>query len=843
MLLALVAALALAAAAPADDKNSRIVVNETPLDSTVVDMQWAGKDDQVVFIKTGKRSLYRSFDEGQTFHLESSKLGDVALESPPNFQSGVRAIVPNPIHDDKLFFLGMFTTHWRTFDRGSSYTTLRGQPRLTRMVFHPTKEEWALGVETSDPLCDGFHEDALDCNSVLLLTQDFGSTWERINSYVRPTEFHWGNAGLGDIHEETIYMVSAATKSGKQTVHWTDDFNFEVIDSFKKPKPKTLIPRGQAAAFMGDYIFVATLSEDNAFEVTLMVSLRGSDFYPARLPVELKQSSYIVLDTDLGSVFLHVNHEGFGAQWGNLYVSDERGSNYVMSLPFNYRNEYGFCDFDKMQGIDGIYVANEVTNAETMGDDDGAAIETRITLDSGGEWETLSPPRTDSEGNPTCKGCHLHLHGIVSTYSSFSQFPPFYSVPTAIGLMMATGNVGDQLTSRADETNTYFSADAGLTWTEVIKKPHVYEFGDHGGIMIMASTYASTDKVLYSWNHGASWTEYQFTDEPMVVMNIILEPSAISTKFMIYGARGSSGILVHIDFSSLHERQCVGASEAGSPDSDYELWSPRDTADSPDCLLGRKVQYTRRKGDAECLNSKMYEMMQFVNNCTCRESDFECDFGYARDPVTNQCKLVIDKKELPNPKDACKHGEQFYYVSKGYRKVPGDSCHGGDEGRWAPQKLPCSPDGMSGGSIAGIVIGILLFLACAVGGFAYVKNDVFRAMVDEQIATLAQLAVMPRSASSTGYKKVSTNETFELMGDDEAAADDDDNASLGLGLEANVGGTEFDEAAEEEAEELQEDSMMDFLGGATTAAAPAQPVLPQEPVPALAAPPGDKTDA
>jgi len=51
---------------------------------------------------------------------------------------------------------------------------------------------------------------------------------------------------------------------------------------------------------------------------------------------------------------------------------------------------------------------------------------------------------------------------------------------------MATGNVGDFLSFRADEVNTYLSRDAGLSWFEVKKGSYIYELGDHGGLIIMA---------------------------------------------------------------------------------------------------------------------------------------------------------------------------------------------------------------------------------------------------------------------------------------------------------------------------------------------------------------------
>jgi hypothetical protein len=55
-----------------------------------------------------------------------------------------------------------------------------------------------------------------------------------------------------------------------------------------------------------------------------------------------------------------------------------------------------------------------------------------------------------------------------------------------IGLIMATGNVGHHLHSRQDEVNTYFSRDAGRSWEQIAEGSYIYEFGDHGALMIVS---------------------------------------------------------------------------------------------------------------------------------------------------------------------------------------------------------------------------------------------------------------------------------------------------------------------------------------------------------------------
>ena len=44
------------------------------------------------------------------------------------------------------------------------------------------------------------------------------------------------------------------------------------------------------------------------------------------------------------------------------------------------------------------------------------------------------------------------------------------------------------LTYVCAQVNTYFSRDAGLTWFEIAKGSHIYEFGDHGALIVMVGS-------------------------------------------------------------------------------------------------------------------------------------------------------------------------------------------------------------------------------------------------------------------------------------------------------------------------------------------------------------------
>ena len=116
----------------------------------------------------------------------------------------------------------------------------------------------------------------------------------------------------------------------------------------------------------------------------------------------------------------------------------------------------------------------------------------------------------------------------------------------------------------------------------------------------------ATTTLQYSWTEGLKWEKFTFTDRPITVDNIIIEPSGRGRKFIVYGTRSSKsgsddvGVMFLVDFSNLHERSCKGLENIGSEMSDFEVWSPHDVRMDGKCLLGHVTEYTRRKPDRAC---------------------------------------------------------------------------------------------------------------------------------------------------------------------------------------------------------------------------------------------------
>jgi len=337
-------------------------------------------------------------------------------------------------------------------------------------------------------------------------------------------------------------------------------------------------------------------------------------FRKAMLPMRmLREHSYTILDTSEGTVFLQIHHAK-NYPYGNIYVSDSTGIRYALSLKNNLRDSNGFCDFDKIDGLEGVYMANvyddkvvaeyeaqltespsqaipnpygrllqqqqqrttglnrkgapkakkEVQNIKQQKIMLSQHVMTYITFNKGGSWKLVKAPEKDANGRViTCQGkaggrsCSLHLHGLLSP-----NFPPFYSIDNAVGLVMGVGNVGTTLKTRKDQVNVYFSRDGGMYWEEAKKGSFIYDYGDHGALMLMAKDNLATNEMIYSWNEGLTWETYLFSESKVEVTNILNDPRTISQNFLLYGGKYDSNstksVVVALNFEGLHEPVCTG---------------------------------------------------------------------------------------------------------------------------------------------------------------------------------------------------------------------------------------------------------------------------------------------
>ena len=425
-----------------------VAVTEKTLKGEVDDIQWVSANRKTVFILTDMNHLYRSTDEGKTWTSQMDKLKEAIpkkmyMAADRKEATSVKKIIVSAADPNVVILVGQKSGLWVTPDAGRSYifsdvpepligvkedagskggSSIEVETVLVPfhdVIPHPTEAKQLLASAMSFK-CHHTHWVG-HCFKQLFVSEDMGRTWEGpILTYV--VQFDWahnlGNeqAKKGDLPVQAIFATHFTNKKGAQRFgFWDADINFVVSSTKFKGKDgtKVLVEHGNRFLFTAKFLFIAQVNPKRQTEVVLQITKDGTKtFTLANMPYKIKQHSYTILDTSEGQVFLHVNHEGDGAKWGNVYQSDGLGLNYSLSLPHNRRDAHGKCDFEKVEGLEGIYLANFIDNVDAMtpgtgddndddDDDDLAestssnrktgrrgkpAVRTVITFDKGGVW-------------------------------------------------------------------------------------------------------------------------------------------------------------------------------------------------------------------------------------------------------------------------------------------------------------------------------------------------------------------------------------------------------------------------------------------------------------------------
>lgn len=561
--------------------------------------------------------------------------------------------------------------------------------------FHPTNPQFGLAVDRNNP-------------RQLYMTDDFGASWRLVRGGV--SQFDWCRAGLGGIAEGRVCVIA--------------DNKFQYSNDYGHTWSTPLV---EDARFFNIHDRFFTLLGFVNDSYTFFVSADdGTTFHRAVLPrgVSVGPINRNALIEDSNGVIWVVVNSGPTVpdkqQAGNLYTSDAEG--YEFSLVLKGVHTYnGLWDIELIRFMEGTLFANRLVDAEVS----KPKLRTSITYDNGDSWNLLAHPDRDIKGKkydcPKGEECSLHLFGITTWLGvgGDGYFGDFYTQEDAVGLIVGTGNVGAYLDTDSEEINTYMSLDGGVVWEEVMKGSTIYDFGDFGGLVVLAFNRVPTKKLYFSWNGGKSF-DYVTLPKKVVVINIVTV-SSHSEIFLIlsYEKVGEATIrrIWGVDFGTLHTRNCS--------DADYEEWAPHKNH----CILGHNTIYRRRKTDAACYTEEDINKIVSVTNCPCTENDYECDVNFDRTETSGQCAYNGNDLEVLSQKAGCSKKEEHYKVSSGYRKIPGDTCVG-DLAQFAPSVRDCPVNGttviVDGNNMQVALIafaGVLLAFVALVVGFCFGVRD------------------------------------------------------------------------------------------------------------------------
>jgi hypothetical protein len=167
------------------------------------------------------------------------------------------------------------------------------------------------------------------------------------------------------------------------------------------------------------------------------------------------------------------------------------------------RHLSGDCDFSKIEGLDGIYIANQFIDADNDGLHNDIA--TVITFDKGGKWNRIPAPESERHLCADPQRCYLNLHGGSTSFEG-----KFFSQKSAIGVVLGTGNIGYKLDVSDAATNTYLSLDGGATWKLFRAGSFDYQVSAFGGLVVLAPNSGGTNELWFTTN-GQNFTGCRMT--------------------------------------------------------------------------------------------------------------------------------------------------------------------------------------------------------------------------------------------------------------------------------------------------------------------------------------------
>lgn len=502
--------------------------------------------------------------------------------------------------------------------------------------------------------------------------------------------FSWG---IDPYDKPNTIYIERHEPSGYSTIFRSTDF-FQ-----SRENQEIILEEVKDFQLQDKYMFatkaVRPLGIQQPSSVQLWVSFGRKPMRAAQFVTRHPINEYYIADAFEDQVFVCVSHSDNRT---NLYISEAEGLKFSLSLEnvlyyspggagsdtlVRYFANEPFADFHRVEGLQGVYIATLINGS--MSEENMRSV---ITFDKGGTWEFLQAPAFTGYGEKiNCElsqGCSLHLAQRLSQLLNLQlRRMPILSKKSAPGLILATGSVGRNLASK---TNVYISSSAGARWREALPGPHYYTWGDHGGIIMAIAQGTETDELKYSTNEGETWKTFIFSEKPVFVYGLLTEPGEKSTVFTIFGSNKEnvhSWLILQVNATDVLGVPCT--------ENDYKLWSPSDERGN-ECLLGHKTVFKRRTPHATCFNGEDFDRPVVVSNCSCTREDYECDFGFkmSEDLALEVCVPDPDfSGKSAFPPVPCPVGSS-YRRTRGYRKVSGDTCSGGDvEARLEGELLPC----------------------------------------------------------------------------------------------------------------------------------------------------------
>ncbi|XP_041738165.2 VPS10 domain-containing receptor SorCS3-like isoform X1 [Coregonus clupeaformis] len=613
---------------------------------------WVGHNSSVILTLTKQydfnlgafteSSLWRSVDYGSTYIKLNNKVG-----------STLACLYVCPTNKRKIMMLSdpeLEHSVLISSDEGASFEKHPINFYMDGLLFHPTQENWLLA---SSP------------DNKVYSTMDFGRKWQLVSENVTPGRFFWAQTGL-DREADVVHMETHIAKGRAQYVTCRAQRCTESNRQYLFPGHIDQ----NSLVVQDDYVFVQVTKSGQA---SYFVSYMRESFKQIQLPKYCLPKDMHIISTDKKQVFAAVQEWNQNDTY-SLYISDSPGVFFTLSLEnVRTRREAGgnlLVDMYKVEGINGIFLANKLVDHE---------VKTFITYNKGQTWAFLQAPITDVAGNslhcilPFCS-LHLHLDMPVNPYLPGRIF----SKDSAPGIIVATGNIGTELSST--NLGMFITSDAGNSWRKIFEEELGVWFLDNGGALVAVSLVATVPirHVWISLDEGKKWDRHSFSLAPLFLDGALMQPENHIIIFTGHLSRVSEWQLIKIDYKAIFSRRCM--------DGDYQTWHLHNKGEP--CVMGEKQTFMKRRPGNRCMLAQDYSRVISSEPCICRAYDFECDYGYERQ-ADGKCSPAFWFDPITVTRSCST--SQNYLNSTGYRKVLSNNCKEGGKDVYSPRKQHCSP--------------------------------------------------------------------------------------------------------------------------------------------------------
>lgn len=614
----------------------------------------------ILYADSGSRNVYRSEDAGFSW---------TRVDAVPEGQATL--LIMHEYDPSRAYIMTPELAHYRTKDRGRTWESFFAGSRYSPfypdvMLFHATEPDRIIynGMDCLGIFCEDvtlYTLDNFDTDGKFLRSSTSGCWWAKSSALF--------TTGAQDLDRNRILCIVRAPSSPfkqDQRLLISDNF-FGAADAggaIQEYEPNLDMDKPAQGivhiAVVQKFLLAATTSA-NTDEMALFVSDDSKKWHRAVFPTthQVRQEAFTVLESTNYSIQVDVMTTRPSNPMGVLFTSNSNGTYFTENVQNTNRNARGHVDFEKIAGIQGIFLVNRVANPDDVAKEVQTVkkIVSEITFDDGRTFEQV-----------TADGKRIHLHSVTE----LRNVGRVYSSP-APGLVMAVGNTGDALGEYWETGNLYVSDDAGMTWHHALDGPHKYEFGDSGSILLAVRDSKTQDvgEIRYSLTHGTGeWKTVAFPDGLKVRPYILTTTQdATSLKFILVGEVKEGDEVkyktIAIDFDGLHEATCK--------ETDLEDWWARvDDKKQARCLMGHRQKFQRRRKDAACfIKQEFKELAPVQTDCDCSDLDYECDFNFGRDDQGDDC---VPRVPVAVPEGACQPGQATFKGPSGWRKIPGNTC-------------------------------------------------------------------------------------------------------------------------------------------------------------------------